>query len=73
MIFQRKLSKRYKQLNLSLILLALMVKNLQVIENTISSSTHEGGVSYINYYYKYYSTAFVVQVNCSVSVYPGDQ
>ena len=49
-----------------------MVKNLQVIENTISSSTHEGGLSYINYY-KYYSTAFVVQVNCSVSVYPGDQ
>ena len=46
-----------------------MVKNLQVIENTISSSTHEGGLSYINYY----STAFVVQVNCSVSVYPGDQ
>ena len=49
-----------------------MVKNLQVIENTISSSTHEGGLSYINYY-KYYSTAFVVQVNCSISVYPGDQ
>ena len=46
-----------------------MVKNLQVIENTIFSSTHEGGLSYINYYKYYYVYVVLPLLSKSIAVF----